>query len=218
MTRIKICGIRDLAIARYCLETRIDYLGFILSRPETPRFLTIEQAASLTTAIKSTSDQQTNTRLVGVFVDEPSSFVQNAITLCHLDAVQLHGHEPPDYCQRLRDEGIEVWKAIPLKDQLSVNEMEPYLGVVDVLHLDAFHPTKRSGGLGLPLDLALAQKAALFGKPLALSGGLTSQNVREAIELIRPAIVDVSSGVEIAPGIKDSTLISDFIDQVRSAA
>jgi phosphoribosylanthranilate isomerase len=145
---------------------------------------------------------------VGVFVNQPPTEVLAAAAQSGVVAVQLHGDEPPDYCDRI---GRRVIKAFRVKDITSLDPVKDYRVAANLL--DAFSP-KAYGGTGLTFNWEAAKAARPFG-PVILAGGLTPDNVREAVKAVMPYGVDVSSGVESAPGIKDAAKVREFIRRAK---
>ncbi|OGQ95117.1 MAG: N-(5'-phosphoribosyl)anthranilate isomerase, partial [Deltaproteobacteria bacterium RIFOXYD12_FULL_57_12] len=148
----------------------------------------------------------------GVFMDEDAQVVEEIIRYCGLTMVQLHGAEPPQYC---RDISCRVMKSFRIGPQSTAGELAAYEGAVQGFLLDTFDP-QQAGGTGLVFDWSLVGKVAPPG-PVILAGGLHPGNVGEAIRQVRPYAVDVNSGVESRPGIKDLGKIKEFVEAVRQA-
>jgi phosphoribosylanthranilate isomerase len=148
---------------------------------------------------------------VGVFADPTPDEVLSAMQQCSLNLLQFHGHETPDFCRQF---GTMTMKAIRMKDASSLAEMANYQ--TDAFLLDSF-VAGLPGGTGEKFNWELAVQAGKFGKPIFLAGGLTPENVAEAVRTVRSFGVDVSSGVESSPGKKDAKKIQAFIAAVRSA-
>ena len=152
--------------------------------------------------------------VVGLFVDVPLDEVRARIAECRLDAVQLHGAEPPEFCRELR-RVRPVIKALRMQSAATLDAIAPYAGSVDAILLDAYL-AGRAGGTGRAFDWAWAAAArARFELPLILAGGLNPANVAAAVAEVAPYAVDVSSGVESAPGRKDPELIRAFLANLR---
>jgi phosphoribosylanthranilate isomerase len=201
--RIKICGITREQDALYAAALGVDAVGFVLAR--SPRRVTpgrIQEITALLPPFVST---------VGVFVDTDADDVREIVRTCRLDWVQLHGDEPPEYCADL---GLNVLKAIRVRDAASIEAMAAYRDHVKGFVLDTYVEGQK-GGTGQTFDWALARQARAFG-PVILAGGLTAQTVTEAINMAEPYGVDVSSGVESAPGIKDHDRMRLFVEAVRN--
>ena len=204
LTRIKICGITNLADAQLAVELGADALGFIFY-PKSPRFIKVRDAANICNALPPFVSR------VGVFVDELEYEIEKAITGCLLTAVQFHGEEPPGFCLKFPAKSI---KAIRMRDETSLRAAAEY--DVDALLLDTYTEAEK-GGTGKTFDWSLAVKAKEIGPPIILSGGLTTANVQEAIRKVRPYAVDVASGVEREPGRKDPEKLRRFIELCKSS-
>jgi len=191
MTRVKICGIRRREDALLAADLGADALGFVFW-PSSPRFLDPDDAREVVAALPPFVST------VGVFVDQPESHVCDVARLLKLSAVQLHGDEALESYGRVRARMI---KAVPVRagqDCLAAVTAIP--SGVTVL-LDAHDPVKR-GGTGRTIDWSQAASAAKV-RPIILSGGLNAENVGAALGTVRPYAIDVSSGVESSPGVKD---------------
>ena len=147
----------------------------------------------------------------GVFVNPEEALVTRAIAECGLGLLQFHGDEPPEFCTQF---GLMSMKAFRIRDAASLKEIPNY--PTDAYLLDAYSAKER-GGTGEKFNWDLALAAQKFGKPVFLAGGLTPENVADAVRKVRPFGVDVSSGVERSPGKKDHAKIRAFIDAVRAA-
>lgn len=202
--KVKICGITNAADALAATEAGADALGFVFSQQSTRR-LTIAAAAILTREVPA------HVLKVGVFVDATEDYVREAIEQCGLNIVQLHGNETPDYCTHFP---VMVVKAFRIRDAASLEQLPAYR--TDAWLLDAYHPSK-PGGTGERFDWSLAAQAQGFGRPIFLAGGLTPENVAEAVRQVNPFAVDVSSGVESAPGKKDPARVREFIEAAKKA-
>jgi phosphoribosylanthranilate isomerase len=203
MIRVKICGITNLKDALLACELGADALGFNFY-PESPRYITPEDAWHIICQLPPL------VLSVGVFVDAELDVVNRLAGLVGLDWVQLHGQETPEYCL-----GTEhrVIKAIRLKDQESLASVAPYRNTVQAFLLDTYR-ADLVGGTGETFDWSLARQAQKYG-PIILAGGLTPENVAQAIEAARPQAVDVASGVESSPGKKDPEKLRAFFAAVR---
>jgi phosphoribosylanthranilate isomerase len=204
-TRVKICGITNLADAQAAVEAGADALGFNFYE-KSPRFVSLKTASEISRQLPPFVMR------VGVFVNTPADFVLRAISKCHLTLLQFHGDEPPDFCTQF---GLMSMKAFRIRDAESLEEIPEYQ--TDAYLLDAFSSTA-PGGTGEQFNWELAVQAQKFGKPIFLAGGLTPDNVAAAVAKAKPFAVDVSSGVESAPGKKDAAKIRAFITAARSAA
>jgi len=200
--KVKICGITNLADAQAAVEAGADVLGFVFHEPS-PRFASIEVAAGIIRELPPFIIK------AGVFVNAPEEFVFRAIRECGLNLLQFHGDEPPDYCQQF---GLMSLKAFRIRDAASLQALRHY--PTDAWLLDAYNPD-RLGGTGETFSWELAREAQTWGRPIFLAGGLTPENVAKAIRCARPYGVDVSSGVEAAPGRKDHAKVKAFIQAAQ---
>jgi phosphoribosylanthranilate isomerase len=204
MVQVKICGITSLEDAHTAVDSGADALGFVFY-PPSPRYVTSEQAEQI---IRTLPPYVTT---VGLFVDVTSEVINETVARCGLDRVQLHGREPPAFCRRI---GRPVIKAIRVKNAESLKPLPDYQ--VAAYLLDAYVEGALPGGTGAPFPWELAVQAKPYG-PVILAGGLTPENVETAITQVRPYGVDVSSGVERAPGVKDRRKIRQFITRAKAA-
>jgi len=202
--RVKICGITNLADAQVAVEAGADALGFNFYE-KSPRFISTKDAVEISRALPLF------TLRVGVFVNPLEDLVQRAIGECSLSLLQFHGDEPPDFCTQF---GLMSMKAFRVRDASSLKELPNYR--TDAWLLDAYSP-EVVGGTGEKFNWNLAVEAQKLGKPIFLAGGLTPENVAEAIRQVQPFGVDVSSGVEIAPSKKDAAKVRAFIQAARAA-
>ena len=208
MVEVKICGVCRAEDARAAAAAGADCVGVILA-PGRTRSRTVGQAAVIFEA--------SAVRRVGVFVDAEPAVVAAAARELALDAVQLHGDEPIDSVRRVRDSvTCEVWKALRVRDAADyVRGAGTYGGDVDALVLDGWSPNAH-GGAGVRFDWgAVAAEDVASSARLVVAGGLTPANVAAVVALLRPAMVDVSSGVEEVPGRKSHAGIHAFIAAAR---
>jgi phosphoribosylanthranilate isomerase len=196
---IKICGVRTLEDALFSAEAGADGIGFNFWSGS-KRFIPVEEAAPIANALPP------SVKKIGVLVDPTVEEVERALAV--VDLVQLHGSEPAPFCARFAGRYV---KAIRLTDESALVRMGVY--DCELLLVDA--DTPGFGGSGLRANVALARRAAERRKIL-LAGGLTPANVAEAITMVRPFGVDVASGVERAPGVKDHDKIAAFIAAARA--
>jgi phosphoribosylanthranilate isomerase len=203
-TRVKICGLTSADDALAAVEAGADAVGFVLYK-ESPRCIPVEQAQEI---IRQLPPFVTT---VGLFVNQPTHWVRVMADRCGVDAFQFQGDETPDYCEGFGQRAI---KAIRVRDRTSLNRMGEYK--VRAFVLDAYREGEY-GGTGHTFDWDLAVDAKDHGR-IILAGGLTPENVVEAIRRVRPFAVDVSSGVEGSiRGVKDHGKIRAFIQAARSA-
>jgi phosphoribosylanthranilate isomerase len=199
--RVKICGITNLEDAEAVVRFGADAVGFIFYE-KSPRFISPEKAGDIIDRLPPFITR------VGVFVNSHKDLVMERIESLGLDRVQFHGEESPAFCQAF---GKRAIKAIRIENADSLKVMEEY--PVKTFLLDTYEKSVY-GGTGQTFDWALAAKAKEYGN-IILSGGLTPENVSDAIQTVSPYGVDVSGGVEISPGKKDHLRIRRFVDAVR---
>jgi phosphoribosylanthranilate isomerase len=203
-TKVKICGITNLADALAAIEAGADALGLNFYE-KSPRHVSIKSAAEISKQMPPFIMR------AGVFVNADEDLVTRAIAECSLSLLQFHGDEPPEFCTQF---GLMSMKAFRIRDVESLKEIPNY--PTDAYLLDAYSPDAR-GGTGEKFNWDLAIEAQKFGKPIFLAGGLTPENVADAVRKVKPFGVDVSSGVESAPGKKDHARVRAFIQAVRAA-
>jgi phosphoribosylanthranilate isomerase len=206
--RIKICGMTRLEDALCAVEAGVDALGFIFYA-KSPRAIDSEVALQIIAKLPPFVDA------VGVFVDEELPQVEAIVKQCRLRYAQLHGAESPEACRYLAKMAspCQVLKAIRVGPQTTVAEVAPYQDSVQGFLLDTYQKNA-VGGTGEAFDWSLIDRLNLT-KPFLLAGGLSVDNIRLALEQVRPYGVDANSGLEAAPGIKDHHLIRQFVAAVR---
>ncbi|WP_017305674.1 phosphoribosylanthranilate isomerase [Spirulina subsalsa] len=194
--RIKICGITQPEQGQAIAALGITTLGFICVE-RSPRFISPPHLKNLLATLPP------GLHKIGVFVNASLAEIQEIVTLTGLTGIQLHGEESPRFCQALRQEvpGVELWKALRVKTPQHLQTVEDYAPFVDAVLLDAYHP-QQYGGTGQVLNWADLMD---FAPPVPwfLAGGLTPENIREALKQVQPSGIDLSSGVERSPGDKD---------------
>ena len=203
MTKIKVCGLTREEDAVFAANAGADFLGFIFV-PSTPRYVEPEKAAAMAAAVRNDGKSP---KFVGVFRDASSDYIKEIASMVGLDMIQLHGSETDDDIQNL---GIPVIKTLRVGDTLPDTHGTPNAG----WFLFDTYDERRSGGTGRRFDwslLALYERT----KPFFLSGGLSPDNAVAAISLVRPDGVDISSGLESAPGVKDHEKIARLFERVR---
>jgi phosphoribosylanthranilate isomerase len=203
---VKICGITSAEDASLAVEAGAAALGFVFW-PGSPRRVSEAAAAAIARSVPE------GVLKVGVFVDAPRADLRRAAEACRLDVLQLHGGEAPEDAAGL---GARVWKAVPVGGGFSAHEALRFSGGVDGILLDT--RTSLPGGSGTTFDWDLAVAVRRAAPYLILAGGLTPENVGEAIDKVQPDMVDVSTGVEASPGRKDETRVRAFLRAVRSRA
>lgn len=208
--RIKICGITAPAALDAAVAARADYVGLMFYAPSA-RNVSLREAADLAARAAGRIGK------VGVFVDADERTIAEAVEAAGLDALQLHGSEKPVQAARLRARyGLPVWKALAVTSRDDLRGMADYSGAADLILFDARTPAGTiPGGQGLAFDWSLLSgyRGSL---PWGLAGGLSPANVGEALRITGAPLVDVSSGVETAPGIKDAGRIAAFCAAARA--
>ena len=202
--KVKICGITNLTDALAAADAGADALGLMFVEAS-PRHVSMTVAADISRQLPPFVIK------VGVFVNAPEELVVRAIGECGLNLLQFHGDEAPEYCQQF---SVMTIKAFRIRDAESLQSLPIY--TTDAFLLDSYVAGK-TGGTGEKFNWDLASQAKQFGKPIFLAGGLTSENVSAAIRQVQPYGVDVSSGVESAPGKKDIAKVQAFITAAKKA-
>ena len=200
--KVKVCGITNLEDAILAARLGANALGFIFY-PRSPRVVTPD------TVRKIVKNLPVFLSRVGVFVNSPVEKIKEVIKYCHLDIVQLHGQEPPEFPKLL---GIRTIKAWQLKDEPDLDLLASYH--VSAFLLDSYDPNL-PGGTGKTFNWEWALEVKRLGKPIILSGGLSPDNVSEAVLKVRPYAVDVCSGVEKMPGKKDEQKLKEFFQTLN---
>jgi len=200
---VKICGITRPEDALLAESLGASALGYIFY-PKSPRYIEPEKASSLTSVLGPFIGT------VGVFVDEDLETVNEIIETAGLTAVQLHGSETPDYCARIKC--ATVIKAFRVGSNFDLSKLKQYAGYT--LLLDAYSKDSH-GGTGKTFDWRIAREAVKLGRVI-LAGGLNESNVREAVDAVKPWAIDISSGIEISPGIKDHDRMIALFEIINS--
>jgi len=209
---VKICGLSTPDTLDVALDAGADMVGFVFF-PPSPRNISFEQARALAGRVKGQA------RKVALTVDADDALLEKIIEALKPDMLQLHGHETPQRVAAIRESfGLPVMKVLPIETKSDLPVISDYASVADRLLFDARPPREatRPGGLGKPFDWHLLENLN-SSIPFMLSGGLDAGNVAEALPITRAPGVDVSSGVESAPGVKDVEKIRAFIRAARSA-
>jgi phosphoribosylanthranilate isomerase len=210
MTRVKLCGITSQADAKLAADAGAWAIGLIFA-DESPRRVDVATAAEIGAAMRR------RVEVVGVFLNTPLDEVVEIADLCSLTAVQLHGEEGPTYCGEVGHRtGSKVIKAARVRDRASVQALRAFRVGVDYHLLDAY-AEDAAGGTGRTFSWALAKERGA-GPPLILSGGITPDNVGEAIGEVRPFAVDSASGTEASPGVKDPAKVTALMQAVQQAS
>ncbi len=203
MTIIKICGIKTLKDALAAIEAGADYLGFNFYS-KSVRFIEKEICAEITSVLKK---EYPNIKLVGVFVNYPVDEVKNILETCSLDLAQLHGDETPEIIAQLVPQAFRAFRGIP-SDITGYERNDVPALLVDAAVKGMY------GGSGVTADWSAAAELAKR-YPLLLAGGLTPENVADAVRQVKPWGVDVASGVESVAGEKDAAKMSAFVNAVK---
>lgn len=203
--RVKICGITSREDALAAIDAGADALGFMFF-PPSPRHLTVEAARSIIEALPPFVAR------VGVFVDATAEVIRQTAAACGLDTLQLHGSESPDFCRDLAP--FPILKAFRVRGPESLTQLPAFANHAWLL--DSY-VAGTLGGTGQTFNWDLAATAVRQGGRVILAGGLTAANVAAAVTAVRPWAVDVSSGVESAPGRKDPSKVRDFIAAAKAA-
>lgn len=205
-TRVKICGLKEAEHIKIAAEAGASYVGFVFFE-KSPRNVTVAQAKSL--AI----DVPMGVAKVALTVNADNAFLDQLLETVPLDMLQLHGKETPERVLEVKERyGLPVMKAIGIATEEDTKQIDLYGAVADQLLVDAKAPkgAELPGGNGLAFDWKLV-KRKFWPKPWMLAGGLTPENVALAVQMTGAKQVDISSGVESAPGVKDPDLIRAFI-------
>lgn len=208
-TKIKICGIRTPDAMTAALEAGADFVGLVFAA-NSPRYVDIEVATYLASYVPD------SVKVVGLFLDMPAPAMEEILNEVRIDLLQLHGRETPEDCAAIAARfDRPVMKALPVTDLASAKD---YAATCNWLVIDAPVPDGSAipGGNGIAFDWSHLRDFDP-GIPWMLAGGLTPENVAEAICIARPAAVDVSSGVEASRGVKDLVKIRAFIEAAKSA-
>jgi phosphoribosylanthranilate isomerase len=205
--RVKICGITQPQQGKTIASLGATALGFICV-PSSPRYVTQLEIKAVIEQLPQQTDK------IGVFANSICSEIAQTVAETGLTGVQLHGDESLDFCQQLRQSlpNVEIIKALRIKTADDFERAKTYSKYVDTLLLDAYHP-QQLGGTGKTLNWDMLQQ---FNPncPWLLAGGLTPENVLEALNKVKPNGIDLSSGVEIAPGDKDLDKVSQLFEKL----
>jgi phosphoribosylanthranilate isomerase len=203
--KVKICGVTNFEDALAAVDAGADALGFMFYE-RSPRHLSIKVASDIIRQLPPFVSK------VGVFVNALEETVRRTVTECGLDTLQFHGDETPEFCGRFPP--LKIYKAFRMENIESLRTLPGYQ--TDAWLLDSFVAGK-PGGTGAKFNWDLALESTKLGRPIILAGGLTPENVADAVGKVRPFAVDVSSGVESAPGRKDQQKMRRFISAAKAA-
>lgn len=207
--QIKICGLSTPEAIDAAVAARATHIGLVHYEPS-PRHVTLEQAAALRARVP------VETKVVLLLVDTQPQALIDAVNAVHPDIVQFHGREAPEWLSLVRQysRGLTLWKAVGISDAGSLERAQRFRDVADMVLYDA--PAKKlAGGQGLAFDWSLLANFK-HEMPWGLAGGLGPDNVAEAIRMTRAPLVDASTGLESAPGVKDVDKIAAFCQAARS--
>tara|TARA_Y100001970_G_scaffold48106_1_gene60918 strand:+ start:14053 stop:14664 length:612 start_codon:yes stop_codon:yes gene_type:complete len=202
--RLKFCGITNKEDALNAVNLGVDALGFIFYS-ESSRSVSVEQVQEIIYYLPPF------VTTVGVFVNHDIDEVNSTLDECKLDMAQLHGHESPEYCMKIKS---RIIKAIHVADISDIEKIGGYQGLVSAILLDT-KTESGYGGTGLAFDWGLALSAKDYDLPLILSGGLTVDNLSKASQLVNPHAIDVASGIEAFPGKKDYNKMKEFVSALK---
>lgn len=214
MTHVKICGIKTPEMLRVAAQAGARFIGFVFY-PPSPRYVAVDTAKELALMLP------TGVRGVGLFVDPTDGELEDVLGKVQLDMIQLHGSEPPERVREIKEKyAMPILKAFAVREADDLLYVESY-DAADWFLFDA-KPSSSStegiqggyGGSGESFDWLLLQ-GKNFSKPWMLSGGLTPQNLAQALEILKPDAADVSSGVESSRGVKDADKIRAFITAAK---
>lgn len=211
MTAVKICGLSEPETLKIAIEAGARFVGFVFYEPS-PRYVSFDIAWNLARAVP------TAVRSVGLFVDPDDDVLERVLTGIQLDMIQLHGQETPGRIAEIKSKyKMPVMKAIRVREETDLDDIEGYEAAADWMLFDS-KPEKAilPGGTGHTFDWSIL-KGRTFSKPWMLGGGLTPENITEALSQLSPDAVDVSSGVESTPGQKAPEKIKAFISAVKAA-
>ena len=207
----KICGLSTPETVGAAVRLGASHVGFVFF-PKSPRNVTFEQASSLRALVPP------HVRTVGVFVDADDMMIDEAVMVGGMDTLQLHGKEQPERVAQLRTRypKLDIWKAISIRTRADLEAARWYGKVADVILYDAKTPEGAlPGGMGLRFDWTLLD-GFVHPQRWALSGGIDAGNVERAAGITGARLIDVSSGVETAPGIKDVDKIAAFLQRIAT--
>lgn len=207
--RVKICGITKPQQGKAIATLGATALGFICV-PDSPRYVRPEQILAVVEHLPENIDR------IGVFANTSRDEICQTVAAAELTGVQLHGDESPEFCHALRSflPNVEIIKALRVRSSQALAQIDVYTDSVDTLLLDAYHP-QQLGGTGKTLDWVTLRQFQPTS-PWLLAGGLTPDNVLEALNYVHPNGIDLSSGVERAPGDKDLTKVAQLFEQLKT--
>ncbi len=208
--QVKICGITNEEDALWAVNLGADFIGLNFCA-QSPRKVSIDKARDIAVTLPPF------VKSLGVFLDPALEDIEKVLKKVPLFAVQLHGNESPEDIQKIKSAfRVQIWKAVRVHDEESLKQIDGFAGIADILVLDSFKEGV-AGGTGETFDWSLAVKAKASGLPIFLAGGLTPENLAEAIAAVGPQGVDVASGVEKDghPKKKDIAKMKSFISKAK---
>jgi phosphoribosylanthranilate isomerase len=212
--KIKVCGIRTFDEALGVIEAGADIVGFNFY-PSSPRYIIPGECMRLVVRLETAlREKMAQVTLIGVFVNDDPDYMYAVFRDCHLDMVQLSGDEPPEVMEKLGERAFKVMRLTTPESMLETVRRYPHRTMAPAWMVDAHRPGMY-GGTGQVVDWGLARELAEQA-PIILAGGLRADNVAEALRKVRPWGVDVASGVESSPGVKDLKKVAEFVRAVRS--
>lgn len=206
MTQIKVCGVTDIENAAQVAASGVQWIGLNFWR-QSKRYVDRMRARSIVLAARKANP---DIKIVGVFVNHSAKEIEAAVEAAKLDYVQLHGEESPVFAKRFGEMAI---KALPMEHEMDVARVAEY--ECPYMLLDS--SSSERGGSGITANWELAARAVATRAQVFLAGGLTPDNVGNAIKMVKPYAVDVASGVESQPGYKDPELLARFVQAVQAA-
>lgn len=201
-TRLKVCGFTRAKDAYQAAMLGVDAIGLVFY-PPSPRHVSIEQAKSIVQALPAF------VTVVGLFVDEQEEMIRDVLSQVPVDCLQFHGDETAEQC---RVYNMPYMKAVRMKQDCNVYAVAEQYDDATAILLDAYHPDKK-GGSGQVFNWELIPND--FPKPIVLAGGLQVENIKQAVQTVKPYAVDVSSGVESAKGIKDAVKMAALVHEIN---
>jgi phosphoribosylanthranilate isomerase len=204
--KIKICGLTNKNDALNAIALNVDALGFIFYE-HSPRYISPETVETFML------DLPPFINAIGVFVNATSDYITSVVQRCKLNAIQLHGSEPPEFCTQF---SLPTIKAIPVREHSDITAIPKYKGCVNGILLDT-KAENVHGGTGKTFDWGLALEAKEYDTPLILSGGINAKNIEKALKMVGPYGIDICSGVEKEPGIKDYNKMQELIGAIKSS-
>lgn len=207
---VKICGITNAEDARWAANLGADFVGLNFCK-ESPRKVSLEKAKEITNSLPPF------VKAVGVFVNPELSELKKLLASVKISVLQFHGNESAEFVHQIKSEfSVAVWKAVRVEDEESVTKISEFKDVADTILLDSFK-NNQLGGTGESFDWKIALRAKEYGIPIFLAGGLSPENVSEAIKKVEPSGVDVASGVEKEghPRKKDVEKMKLFIQRAK---